>query len=108
MSLSTWKLQSRMASITSFDACSLNIMVDPAGTARGSRNTPSGYASWIAATPACLIIAILVLACGVICWCQPAQGAELKLEDQIPVPATPLSFEDSVKLAIHRSPYFTL
>lgn len=96
-----------MAIITSIDACSMNVMVDPVGTARGSRHTLYGYASWIAATHTCLIIAVLVMAWGAICWCRPARGAELKLEDQTPAPGTPLNFDESVKVALQRSPYFT-
>jgi outer membrane protein TolC len=107
MTLLTWKLQSRMATITSIDARSMNPSNGSGGTARGSRPTLSGYAFWIATTHTCLIIAVLVMAWGAICWCRPAWGAELKLEDQTSVPTTPLSFDDSVNIAIHRSPYFT-
>jgi outer membrane protein TolC len=96
-----------MPTITNIDACSMNVKVDPVETARGSRHTPSGYAFWIATNPACLIIAILVLAWGAMGWCQPARGAELKLEDPTPVPGTPLNFDESVKIALQRSPYFT-
>jgi outer membrane protein TolC len=96
-----------MAAITSIDACSMNVMVEPVGTARGSRHNLYGYTPWIAATHTCLIIAVLVMAWGAICWCRPARGAELKLEDQTPVPGIPLSFDESVKVALQRSPYFT-
>jgi outer membrane protein TolC len=96
-----------MVTITSIDACSMNLLVDPVGTARGSRHTPSGYASWIATSPACLIIAILVLACGAICWCQPAQGADQNPAAQNLAPGHSLNFEESVKLAIQQCPYFT-
>jgi outer membrane protein TolC len=107
MSLLIWKLQARMVTIASIDACSMNVMVDPAGTARGFRHTPSGYASWIATTPACLIIAILVLACGAICWCQPAQSADQNPAAQNLAPGNSLNFEESVKIAIQQCPYFT-
>jgi outer membrane protein TolC len=105
--LTTWKPQSRMATITGIAACYMNIMVDPVGTARGSRHTPSGYASWIAATPACLIIAILVLAGGVLCWCPPALGADQNPAAYNLAPGNSLNFEESVKIAIHQCPYFT-
>ena len=41
---------------------------------------------------------------GIYC-CRPAQGAELS-PDQPQVPSGPLSFDDSVRLAIRQSPYF--
>jgi hypothetical protein len=96
-----------MATITSIEARSMNPLEETGGTARGSRPTHSGYAFWIAATHACLIFAVLAMAWGAICWCRPARGAELKLEDQTPIPGTPLNFDESVKIAIQRSPYFT-
>ena len=76
MSLLTQKTPARLATVTSVDGCSMNAMVDPTGTARGHRHILSGYAPWITATQACLIIAILVMAGGVMCRCQPAQGAD--------------------------------
>jgi outer membrane protein TolC len=82
-------------------------MVDPVGTARGSRHIPSGYASWIATTLACLIIAILVLAWGALCWCQPAQGADQNPTAQNLAPGNSLNFEEGVKIAIQQCPYFT-
>jgi outer membrane protein TolC len=83
-------------------------MVDPAGTARGPLHTWSGYAPWIAATQTCLIIAMLVMAGGVMCWCRPAQGADQGPEAQTsaPTPGSPLTFEEAVKIAITQSPYF--
>ena len=82
-------------------------MVDPAGTARGPRHTLSGYAPWIAATQACLIIAMLVMAGGVMCWCRPAQGADQRPAAQTPTPGSPLTFEEAVKIALTQSPAFT-
>jgi outer membrane protein TolC len=82
-------------------------MVDPAGTARGPRRTLSGYAPWIAAAPACLIIALLVMAGGVMGWCQTAQGADQPPAIQTPPPGTPLTFEEAVKIALTQSPAFT-
>jgi outer membrane protein TolC len=40
-------------------------------------------------------------------WYRPAQGADLSPEVETPIPNSPLSFDDSVKIAIHQSPYFT-
>jgi outer membrane protein TolC len=96
-----------MATKTGIDARSMNPVDEPGGTTRGARPNPTGYAFWITATRACLICAVLAMAWGAICWCRPARGAELKLEDQPPVPTTPLSYDESVKIAIQRSPYFT-
>ena len=84
MSLFIRKTQARLAIITGVDGCSVNGMVDPAGTARGPRHIWSGYAPWIAATQVCLIIAMLVMVGGIMCWCRPALGA-----DQEPVAQTP-------------------
>jgi len=82
-------------------------MVDPAGTGRGPRQILSGYAPWIAATQACLIIAILVMAGGLMCWCRPAQGADQPPAAQTPLAITPLTFEEAVKIALTQSPAFT-
>lgn len=96
-----------MATKISIEACSMNAMVDPAGKAWGPRHTSSGYSPWIAATHACLIIAMLLMACGEIFRCRPAQGADINPAVQTPAPGSPLTFDDSVKIAIHQSPYFT-
>lgn len=111
------KPQARRAIITSLDGCSVNGMVDPAGTARGLRHTWSSYAPWIAATQVCLIIAMLALAGGVMCWCRPAQGSDqgpvvqpptpIPTATPTPTPSGPLTFEEAVKIAITQSPYFT-
>ena len=110
MSLLTRKPQARLAIITSVDGCSMNGMVDPAGTARGPRHILSGYAPWIATTLACLIIAMLVMAGGVMGWCRLAQGADqgpvAQTSAQTPTPGSPLTFEEAVKIAITQSPYF--
>jgi len=109
MSLLPREPQARLAIITRFAGCSVNAMVDPAGTARGPRHILSGYAPWIAAAQACLIIAMLVMAGGVMCWCRPAQGADQGQEAQTsaPTPGSPLTFEEAVKIAITQSPAFT-
>lgn len=120
MSLYTKKTPARLAIITGADGCSVNDMVDPAGTARGPRRAWTGYASWIAATQVCLIIAMLVMAGGIMCWCRPALGADQDPAAPAPAPtqlpgptaqpprlAGPLTFDEAVKIAIFRSPYFT-
>jgi outer membrane protein TolC len=107
MSLLTRKPQTRPALITRLAGFSVNIMVDPAGTGRGPRQTLSGYAPWIAATQACLIIAMLVMAGGLMCWCRPAQGADQPPAARIPSPGAPLTFEEAVKIALTQSPVFT-
>jgi hypothetical protein len=56
-----------IARLTGFSG---NAMVDPAGTGRSPRLTLSGYAPWIAATQTCLIIAMLTMAGGAMCWCR--------------------------------------
>ncbi len=89
MSLLTRKTPARLATITSVGGCSMNAMVDPAGTARGHRHILSGYAPWITATQACLIIAMLVMAGGVMCWCRPAQGADQDPAAHDPAPGQP-------------------
>jgi outer membrane protein TolC len=85
---------------------SVKTMVDPAGTRRGPRRVLSGYAPWIAATQVCLIIALLVMAGGVICWCRPAQGADQPPAVQTPSPGAPLTFDEAVKIALTQSPAF--
>lgn len=107
MSLPTRKPLSRMATSTRVGACSLNAMAEPAGAVRRFRHSPLVCPRRIALSPACLIIAMLIVACGMICWCRPAQAADLSPEVQTPIPGTPLTFDDSVKIAIRQSPYFT-
>jgi hypothetical protein len=106
MSLLTQKTQARLATLTSVDGCSMNARVDPTGTARGHRHMLSGYAPWITATQACLIIAMLVMAGGVICRCRPAQGADQPQATQTIAPGGTLNFDEAVKIAITQAPYF--
>src|SRR5665647_493055 len=107
MSLLTRKPPEHLAIITRLAGFSVNTMVDPAGTGRSPRQTLSGYALWIAATQACLIIAMLVMAGEVMCWCRPAQGADQPPAVQTPPPGTPLTFDEAVKIALTQSPAFT-
>jgi outer membrane protein TolC len=107
MSLLTRKPQARLAMTTRLAGFSVNAMVDPAGTGRGPRRILSGYAPWIAATQVCLIIAMLVMAGGLMCWCRPAHGADQHPVAQILPSNTPLTFEEAVKIALTQSPAFT-
>src|SRR3989339_194858 len=107
MSLLTRKPQTCLNMITRLAGFSVNAMVDPAGTGRSPRLTLSGYAPWIAATQACLIIAMIMMAGGGMCWCRPAQGADQPPAVQTPLPNTPLSFEEAVRIALTQSPAFT-
>jgi hypothetical protein len=81
-------------------------MVNPAGTARDPRHTLSGGAPWIAATQACLIIAVLVLAGGVMGWCGPARAAEERPAAQTLPPGAQPTFDEAAKIAITQSPHF--
>jgi outer membrane protein TolC len=82
-------------------------MVDPVAKARGLRPASCACAPWITATQACLLIAMLVMASGVMGWCQPAQSAD-QAPAAVPLPpGTQLNFDEAVKIAITRSPYFS-
>ncbi len=107
MSLLTGQPQSCLTTGTSLAGRSLYAMVDHARAARRFWHTSCSFAPWNVATQACLIIALLVMASGVICVGRPAQGAEANPTAQTVVPGSPLTFEDSVKIAISRSPQFT-
>jgi outer membrane protein TolC len=102
MSLLTQKTPAPLVTVTSVDGCSMNAMVDPTGRARSPRHAWSGCA----ATQICLIIALLVMAYGVMGRCRPAQGADQPPATQTPTPGTPLTFEEAVKIALTQSPYF--
>jgi outer membrane protein len=109
MILSLCKPQWLAAIITATDARVMGAMVDPFGTARGlSQNVPD-YRPWIAdvITKACLLVIIIVVAAGTGLWSEAAQATE---KGSVPLPltqTTSLTFEDSVKIAINRSPFFT-
>ena len=107
MSLPTRKPQARLAMIIKLAGFSVNTMVDPAGTGRGPRQILSGYTSWIAAMQTCLIIAMLVMAGGVMGWCRPAQAADPAPAAPAVTPGSPLTFEEAVKIALTQSPAFT-
>jgi outer membrane protein TolC len=82
-------------------------MVDPAGTGPVPRQAVSGFAPWISATQACLIIVMLMMGNGLMCWSRTAQAADQPLAAQTPLPGTPLTFEEAVKIALIQSPAFT-
>jgi outer membrane protein TolC len=88
--------------LTCVEGHSAYAMVDPGGTARGPRHTWFGYA----ATPTCLIIAVLVIAYGVMGWCRPVQGADQRPAPQSLVPSGPVNFDEAVRIALTQSPYF--
>ncbi len=95
-----------LAAITQFAGCSVNAMVNPDDMARGARHSLFGSAPWIAATQACLITALLVLASGVMGWCGPAQGADQAPAVRTLPPGAQPTFDESAKIAINQSPYF--
>jgi len=57
--------------------------------------------------PDCLLIAMLVMACGVMGWCRPAQAADQDPAAVTLPPGTRLTFDEAVKIAITQSPFFT-
>jgi outer membrane protein TolC len=96
-----------MTKPTSVKERSLSAMPEPAGRARRPRVVPPGYPHPFTPSQVCLILSILIVALGVICWCRPAFAEDPSPEVKTPVPTTPITFDDSVKIAIQHSPYFT-
>ena len=107
MSLLTRKSPAPLAVIARCAGCAVNAMGNPAGTARGPRHSLSGCAPWITATQACVIIAMLVLAGGVMGWCGPAQGADERPAAQTLPPGAQPTFDEAAKIAITQSPHFS-
>lgn len=110
MSLLPWKPQWPFAIINDIGALSLSAMVNPVATIRGRRHILPAFIPWIAETitKACLVITMLLVAAGgVITWCEPALGAEMPASAQILPPTNPLTFDESVRIAINQSPLFT-
>jgi outer membrane protein TolC len=110
MRLFIWKLQWLIVTIAGYGARSLNAMANPVATARGHRHILPEFTPWIAAIIAkvCIVITVIVVAAtGVITWCGPAQGAELKPDSQVLTSTKSLTFDDSVRIAISQSPAFT-
>lgn len=109
MNLLIWKLQGLVATIIAMGAAFMSVMVEPI-TTWGHRHISTDFPLWIskAIIKTCLFIAILlVMASGAIIWCGLAQAAEKEADNQITPSGSPMTFEESVKIAIHRSPYFT-
>jgi outer membrane protein TolC len=107
LTLKPLKTPARLDTETSVKGYPRNAMVDSAGTVRGLHPASSGGASWITAARASLLIAMLVIAAGVIGWGVPAQSADQAPKAVSPAPGTPLTYDEAVKIAITRSPYFT-
>jgi hypothetical protein len=101
------KITARLATGTCVNGCPMRSRIDPTATTRGHRFTLSGFTPWITATQACLIIAVLVMAGGVLGRCRPVQGAESRQAAQTLPPGTTLTFDEAVKIAITQCPYFT-
>jgi outer membrane protein TolC len=109
MRLFIWKLRWLVVTMARNGARSLNVMANPVATVRGCRHILPAFAPWTAETiiKACLgITMLLVAASGAIAWCEPAQAAELKPDSQL-TSASPMAFDDAVKIAISQSPVFT-
>ncbi|MFZ5448739.1 MAG: TolC family protein [Thermodesulfobacteriota bacterium] len=85
-------------------------MIEPVAAARGSRHNVPDLKPWIAkaVSKARLIIIILLLMAGsATAWSAPSQEAETRPGPQTLVPGNPLTFEESVRIAISHSPNFT-
>jgi outer membrane protein TolC len=111
MSLFTWNLQELPAATqTIIAARSMRAMVEAAATARGPYQLFLNFIPQIATTIArgFLAITLLLAITGeAITFAKPAQGAEIKGAIPTPTPERPLTYDDSVKIAINQSPYFT-
>jgi outer membrane protein TolC len=104
------KLQWLIVTIASYGVCSLNAMANPVATVRGRRHILPNFTPWIAVTIAkvCIVITVLLVAAtGVMMCCGRTQGAELKPDSQVLTSASPMTFDEAVKIAISQSPVFT-
>jgi outer membrane protein TolC len=104
MSSLSWKPQWLVATMPGSGALSLSAMVNRFETVWGRRRILLNVTPWIAATLTgiCLVAAMLIVTAG-----GPVQGAELKPDNQVLTSATPMSYDDAVKIAISHSPAFT-
>jgi outer membrane protein TolC len=109
MSLLPWKPQWLFATINGIGALFLSALVSPVAAIRGRRHILPAFTAWISPiTKTCLVLTILLAAVGgVMTWCEPAQGAETGSSAQVLTSANPLTFDESVKIAINQSPVFT-
>jgi outer membrane protein TolC len=109
MTLFTRKSQWPTATKTGIAARSNSGMVKPVETVRGSRHLFSDSTPWIANATARVFLTITLLLAitgGGLTLAKPAQGVETEADAQTSTPAGPLTFDDSVRIAITRSPYF--
>ncbi|MFA4903629.1 MAG: TolC family protein [Desulfobaccales bacterium] len=105
-----WKPRWLVVTIAGNGARSLNAMANPVATVRGHRHILPEFSPWIAVIIAkvCIVITVLLVAAtGVITWCGPVLGAELKPDSQVLTSLKSLTFDDSVRIAINQSPAFT-
>jgi len=109
MILITWKSQQPPVSKSTMAARYTSAMVKPLATAWGPCQLFPDFSLWVANafTKICLsIILLLTVAGGGITLTTAAQGAETGSIIQAPAPAGPLTFDESVGIAINHSPYF--
>ncbi len=109
MTLFTWKFKRLLSTKTVVAARSMGAMVDPVETVRGSRHLFPDFIPRIAntiATGFLTITLLLAITGGALTLVKPAQGSETGAEAQTSTPAGPLTFDESVRIAITRSPYF--
>ena len=109
MILYTWKPQCPQATETSMAAHPMGVSVKPHETAWGPHRFFPDFNRWIATAigKICLSLTLLLaLSFGGIAPAKAAQGTESRADIQASTPAGPLTFDDSVRIAIHRSPYF--
>ena len=82
-------------------------MVDPTALTRDLRPASPGCAPWMSATPACFLIALLLMAAGIMGWCGPARGADKAPAPLTLPPGSSLTFDEAVKIALIQCPNFT-
>jgi outer membrane protein TolC len=108
MGLPIWKF-SWPVTITGIGVLLMSVTIDPYRASRGPRHTAASYTPLIAkaATIGWMFIAILiVMVSGMGFGYGTAQAAEKRLAPLMASPTHPLTFDDSVKIAINQSPYF--
>lgn len=87
----------------------MSAMVEPVETVWGPHRLFPNSTPWIADAIAevCLILTLLlVITSGAVTLAKPAQGAETAADPRTSAPEGPLTFDESVRIAITRSPYF--
>jgi outer membrane protein TolC len=109
MIISTWKSQRPPVITSTMAARSTSAMVKPLETAGGPYRFIPVFNLRVAnaITKICMSVALLLAcACGGMTLATPVQGAETGINVQTPAPKGPLTFDDSVGIAINHSPYF--